>query len=247
MPGRVDFSGGEGDLEAVLEGGGRTGGGGEGRVEVAEVVGIGKGVALPRRVADGAEPCFDREGEARPAAEPAVGSGKRDGERGGGPGGVAGGCGGQGADEGEQLGGGQGSAGDDIVPMDGESAPAAGIRVAVRTEQAHPAGLEARVGLEVPVADHRIDAPTMDAPRGTQGDEEAEALHAARCRAAGELHGASVAYPANRPTGRLRIRCHCHKLPVSIRRNRGRSTAAEPPPEPLFNAILNNKIRHVEQ
>ena len=59
------------------------------------------------------------------------------------------------------------------------------------------AGPGASAALEVPVADNRIDAPTMDAPRSAQGDEEAEALHAAWCRAAGELHGASVACPAN--------------------------------------------------
>lgn len=35
----------------------------------------------------------------------------------------------------------------------------------------------------------------------------------------------------------------CHKLPVSIGRSHGRSTAAGPAPKPLFNAILNNKIR----
>ncbi len=86
-------SGGEGDLKAVLEGGDRTGASGEGRIEVAEVVGIGKGVAFARWVADGAEPCFDRRGKACPSGEPAVG-GERDSECGCGPGGVAAGSGG---------------------------------------------------------------------------------------------------------------------------------------------------------
>lgn len=122
------LSGGEGGLKAVLEGCGRPGASGEGRVEVAEVVGIGEGVGFARRVADGAEPCFDGRGKACPAGEPAVGAGERDGERGCGPGGVAAGC------------GGQRGTGDDLVPMGGESAPAAGIRVAVGAEQAQTAG-----------------------------------------------------------------------------------------------------------
>ncbi|MEI6606828.1 MAG: hypothetical protein WCP35_16075, partial [Verrucomicrobiota bacterium] len=47
---------------------------------------------------------------------------------------VGGGCCGQGADEDELFGGGQRGTGDDIFLMDGESAPAAGIRVAIGAE-----------------------------------------------------------------------------------------------------------------
>ncbi len=42
------------------------------------------------------------------------------------------------------------------------------------------------------MADNRLDPPTEDAARGTQGDEEAEALLAAWSGAAGELHGGRV-------------------------------------------------------
>ena len=117
------LSGGEGDLKAVLEGSGRTRASKEGRVEVAEVVEIGEGIDFALRVADCAEPCFDGRGKACPAGEPAVGTSDRDGERGCGLGGVAAGCCGQGADEDEQLGGGQRGPGDNLVSMDRESAP----------------------------------------------------------------------------------------------------------------------------
>jgi hypothetical protein len=48
------FSGDDGDLEAVLEGGGRTGAGWEGRVEVAQVVGIWQTVGFPGGIGQGA-------------------------------------------------------------------------------------------------------------------------------------------------------------------------------------------------
>ena len=53
----------------------------EGRVEVAEVVGLGEGVAFARRVADEAEPWLDGRGNAWPAGEPAVGAGAQNGTR----------------------------------------------------------------------------------------------------------------------------------------------------------------------
>lgn len=134
--------------------------------------------------------------------------------------------------------------------MDGESAPAAGIRVAVGAEQAQTAGLGAIVGLEVPVADNRFDSQTKDAPRGAQGDEEAEALHAAWCRAAGELHGASVACPANpgRPADSAfsalsQVGCLNKTQPPAFH---SLNTALTTPPKLLFKAGLNNRIQPVE-